>query len=101
MTGVRPAERLAEEALGRLLVPLGAEQEVDHLAGAVDRPVQVAPFTPDPDIGLVDVLRPTARPEVPPQALLELGREALGPAVHGGVLDDNSAVGEHALEVSV
>src|SRR3954466_3659532 len=36
--------------LGCLLVPLGTEQKVDRLAGAVDRPVQVAPLPADPDV---------------------------------------------------
>src|SRR3954471_6635938 len=63
MAGVAPAKRPAEEALGRLLVPLGAGQEVDRLAGAVDGTVEVAPLTVDPDISFVDVPRPAARPE--------------------------------------
>src|SRR3954453_20135155 len=54
---VLPAEGTAEEALGCLLVPLGAEQKVDRLAGAVDGSVQVAPLPADPDVSLVDVPR--------------------------------------------
>jgi hypothetical protein len=53
VAGVVPAERPAEEAPGGLLVPLGAEQEIDRLARAVDRPVQVAPLPADPDEGLI------------------------------------------------
>src|SRR5215204_7117068 len=97
----RPAERLAEEALGRLLVALGAEQEVDRLAGAVDRPVQVAPLTADPDVGFVDVPRPAAGPEMSAYALLELRCKALDPAVHGRVVRPDAAVGEHQLQVAV
>ncbi len=41
MAGIVPAERLAEEALGCRLVPLGAEQEVDRPAAAVDGPVEI------------------------------------------------------------
>ena len=52
---------LAEEALGCLLVPLGAEQKVDRLAGAVDGAVEVTPLPIDPDVGLVDVPRSAAR----------------------------------------
>src|SRR4051812_27287090 len=58
VAGVLATKRLAEEAPGRLLVPLGAEQEVDRLAGAVDRPVQVAPLATDPYVSLIDVPRP-------------------------------------------
>ena len=64
VAGIVSAERLAQEALGRLLVPLGAEPEVDGLAGAVDRPVEIAPLTADPDVGLVDVPGPAAGPEM-------------------------------------
>src|SRR3954465_13613520 len=76
LAGIAPAKRLAKEALGRLLVPLGAEQEVDRLAGAVDRPIEVAPLPADPDVGFVDVPRPAARPEVAADPLLELRSEA-------------------------
>src|SRR3712207_8749195 len=55
-----PAERLAEEAPRRLLVPPGAEPEIDGLAGAVDGAIEVAPLPADPDVGLVDV-RPEER----------------------------------------
>jgi hypothetical protein len=93
VAGVVLAERLAEEALGGRLVALGAEQEVDDLAGAVDSPVQVAPLTADPDEGLVDVPRPTARAQVPAGALLELGGKALDPTVERDMVDLDPAVG--------
>src|SRR5215212_5725524 len=72
VAGVSPAQGLAEEALGRLPVPLGAEQEVDGPAGAVDGAVEVAPLPAHAHVGLVDVPRPAARPEMPAHALLEL-----------------------------
>src|SRR3712207_1155337 len=101
VAGVAPAQRPAEEAFGRLLVALGAEQEVDRLAGAVDRPVEIAPLPVDPDVGFVDVPRPAARPEMPPHPLLELRGEALDPAVEADVVYLHAAVGEHPLEVAV
>src|SRR3954454_17220312 len=101
IAGVVPAQGAAEEALGRLLVPLGAEQEVDRLAGAVDGAVEITPLTADPEVGFVDVPRPAAGAQVPAYPLLELRGEALHPAVHGRVVDLDAAVGEHALEVAV
>jgi hypothetical protein len=38
---------------------------------------------------------------MPAQLLLELGREALDPAVKRDVIDLDAAIGEHALEVAV
>jgi hypothetical protein len=101
VAGVVPAKGAPKEALGRLLVALGAEQEVDRLAGAVDGAVKVAPLTVDPEVGLVDVPRPTARPQVLPHPLLELGGEALDPAVQRDVIDQDALVGEHAREIAV
>src|SRR3954451_10987218 len=53
VAGVVAAERLAEEALGRLLVALGAEQEVDGLPGAVDGSIEVAPLPIHPHVSLI------------------------------------------------
>src|SRR5688572_30323909 len=38
---------------------------------------------------------------MPAQPPLELGREALDPAVEGDVVDGDAAVGQHGLEVAV
>jgi uncharacterized protein YjbI with pentapeptide repeats len=101
VAGVLPAKCLAEEALGRPLAPLGAQQEVDGLPRPVDGPVEVAPLPADSHVGLVDVPRPAARPQVPPRPLLELGREALDPTIERDVVDLDPTVGEHPLEVTV
>ena len=45
--------------------------------------------------------RPAARPEMPAQPLLELGREALDPAVERDVIDLDAAVGQHECQVAV
>jgi hypothetical protein len=101
IAGVVAGECLAEEALGGHLVAPGAEQEVDRLTRAVDRPVEVAPRTTDPEVSLVDVPRAAARLQVAAHPLLELRGEALHPAVHSRVIDLDAAVGEHALELAV
>src|SRR3954451_14586356 len=75
IAGVLATKRLAEETFGGLLVALGAEQEVDGLPGAVDGAVEVAPLPVHSHVGLIDLPRPGARPQVPPYPLLELGRE--------------------------
>src|SRR4051812_49403882 len=101
VAGMLPAEGTLEEALCCLLVPLGAEQEVDRLARSIDGPVQVAPFPADPDVSLIDVPWPAARAQVAAHPLLELRGEALDPAVHGRVIHRDAPVGEHGLEVAV
>src|SRR3954454_24601464 len=95
------AEGTREEALCCLLVPLGTEQEVDRLASAVDRSVQVAPLPADPDVRLINVPRPAARTQVGAHPLLQLRGEALDPAVQGCVIHRHAAIGEHGLEVAV
>src|SRR5471032_2674074 len=45
------SDRLFEIAPGRGLVPLGAEQEVNRVAGLIDGPIQVLPFALDQDAG--------------------------------------------------
>src|SRR4051812_21723264 len=98
---VLAAEGTPEEALGCLLVPRGAEQKVDRLAGAVDGSVEIAPLPADPDVRLVNVPRPAARTQVAAHPFLQLRGEALDPAVHGRVIHRDAPVGEHGLEVAV
>ena len=49
----RSTQGLAEEAFGSRGIALGGEQEIDRLAGGIDRPVQVAVLALDLNIGLV------------------------------------------------
>src|SRR3954449_11822218 len=95
-----PRDQL-EEALRCLLVPLGTEQKVDRLAGAVDGPVQVAPLPADSDVRFINVPRPAARTQVAAHPLLQLRGEALDPAVHGRVIDHHAAIGEHSLKIAI
>ena len=54
------AQRLAEEPLRRRGVPPGRKQEVNGLAAAVDRSIQVGPAALDLDVGLIDPPRAIA-----------------------------------------
>src|SRR5215207_3034522 len=101
VAGVVPAEGAPEEALGRLLVPLGAEQEVDGLARAVDGAIEIAPRATNPDVSLVGMPRAATGPEMAAKPLLELGGEALDPAIERNVVDLDPSVGQHALEVTI
>ena len=47
-------QHLAKEALGRLEIARGGEQEVNRRAVLVDSPVQVSPLAADLDVRFVD-----------------------------------------------
>src|SRR3954447_20196876 len=98
---VRLPQRLAEEALRGRRVPLGREQEVDRLAAAVDRAIEVGPAALHLHIRLVDPPRAVARTQVWPDPLLQLWRISLDPSEDRGVVDPDAAVGEHQLEIAV
>ena len=51
-------QHLAEEALGRVEIACGGEEEVDRRAVLVDGPVQIAPLAADLDVRLVAANRP-------------------------------------------
>ena len=79
----------------------GAEPEIDGLAAAVDRPVQVDPAALDLDVGLVDPPRAVGRAQVGPQPLLQFHGIGLDPAVDGRVVDRYAAVPQHQFKVAV
>src|SRR4051812_50195191 len=60
VAGMLAAEGTLEEALGCLLVPLGAEQKVDRLSGGVDWPGKVAALSVVPGVRLFNWPRPSA-----------------------------------------
>ncbi len=98
---VRLGQRLAEEPLGRIGISPGGQQEVDGLAEAVDRAIQVGPGTLDLDIRLVDPPRSGAWPQVAPDALFELGGIGLHPPEQGGVVDRDTPVRQHGGEIAI
>src|SRR4051812_41789476 len=52
-----PSARLAQETLGRLLVALGAEHELDGLPSPADGAVELAPRAVHADVRFIDVPR--------------------------------------------
>src|SRR3954452_19407072 len=77
---MRLPEGLAKELLRRFGIAFGREQEVDRLAVAVDRPVQVGPAALHLHIVLTPPPRAVAQPQVRPDPLLDLRRVGLDPA---------------------
>ena len=99
--GVRLGQRPAEEPLGRIGISPGGQQEVDRLAEAVDRAIQVGPDTFDLDVGLVHAPGPGAWPQMAPDALFELGGIGLHPPEQGGVVDRDTPVRQHGGEIAI
>ncbi len=97
----RLLQRLAEEPLGGVEIALGGEEEVDRLAVLVDGAIQVAPLTPDPDLGLIDADRTAMGLAEGTQPAFDRRRVGQHPAVHGGVIDLEATFEQHLLDVAV
>src|SRR5205085_10399795 len=95
------AQRRHEEPSCSVGVAPWGDVDVDDLAVLVDRPVDVAPPSSDPDIDLVDV--PTVSDAVPARSsgIDEQWGEALHPAEHGDVIDFNAALAQELFDVAV
>src|SRR4051794_10768009 len=98
---VRLAQRLAEEPLGGRGIPLGREQEVDRLAAAVDRLIEVSPAALHLDGCLIDLPRAVARPQMGSDPLLQLRGISLDPTEDGRVVHRDTAVLQHQFEITV
>ena len=94
-------QHLAEEALGRVEVALGGQQEVDRIAVLVDGPVEVAPLTADLDVGLINPDRTAVRLAELAQPLLDQRRVGEYPAVQGAVINLDPAFQEQLLDIAV
>ena len=69
-----------------------------------DGPIEVAPLSPDPDIGLVHPPGPglpIRDLSVPPGLLVQLRSIFLDPAVDGAVIDRYAAFGHHFFQIAV
>lgn len=69
-----------------------------------DGPIEVAPLSPDPDIGLVHPPGPGLPIQdlsVPPGLLVQLRSIFLDPAVDGAVIDRYAAFGHHFFQIAV
>ncbi len=97
-----PAQRLAQEPLGGIGIAGLRQEEVDGVATAVDRALQIRPFPSDLDAGLVHAPGPgkTARPVLPAQPLFSLGRAGLNPSAGRGVVRDCAALLRHFCKIA-
>jgi hypothetical protein len=90
-----------EEAAGGLGVAPRGDEHVDDLAELVDRAVDVAPPTGDLHIGLVHEPAISNTMTAGSGGVGQQRREPLDPAVDGGVVDVDPALGEQLLHVAI
>ena len=97
------AQRLAQEPLGGVGIAGLRQVEVDGVATAVDRALQIRPFPFDLDVRFVHAprWRKAATATMPAQAPFDFRRVGLHPAIDGGVVHRNAALFQQFLEVTV
>ena len=79
---------------------MGGQQEVDRRAALVDGAVEGAPLAAELHIGLVDPDRAAMGLADTAQTFLDHRRVGGRPAIDGGAIDLEAALGEQAFEVA-
>lgn len=93
------ADGLFDKTSGGCVISLCAKQKVDRIAVAIDRSVQILPLASEPDVRFV---HPPARADgafAPSERGYQHRRDLDRPAMDGGVINDNAALGHHFLNV--
>ena len=101
VNGVRLGQRLTEEPLCRTRIPPGGEQEVDRLAQAVDRAIQIGSDTLDLDVGLIHPPRVRAGSQMTPNPRLQFGGTGLHPTEQGAVIDLDTTIRQHQGKIAI
>ena len=91
----------AEKAFGRFEIAVGGQQKVDRRPVLVDGAVESAPLAANFDVSLVNADRTAMRPSELAKAFLDHRRIGERPAIDGGVVDVEAALGEQAFEITV
>jgi hypothetical protein len=100
---VRP-QGLGQETLRCGDITLWGQVKIQGMPTRGDGPIEVAPLSPDPDIGLVHPPGPglpIRDLSVPPGLLVQLRSIFLDPAVDGAVIDRYAAFGHHFFQIAV
>jgi len=79
---------------------LGAQQEVDGVDFAVRRTVQVLPLAAGLHVGLAHSPASTHRALAPKKLCHQYRQHLDRPAMQRGVIDEDTALGHHLLDVS-
>ena len=89
-----------EELAPRGDVSMRPKQEVDGVASAVDRPVQILPLTGDFDVGFIHAPAQADRALALSKRRSQDRQDLDRPAVDGGLIDEDAALGHHLLDVT-
>ena len=95
------SQHLAEEALRRIGIALGCQQEVDGVAVLVDGTIQRPPLAADLHIGLIDPDRAAMGPPKSAQPLLDQRRVSDNPTIACGIIDREAAFVEHLFQIAI
>jgi hypothetical protein len=95
------ADRQLEEPPRSLGVATHGHEHVDDLPELIDGAIDVAPLACDLHVGLVDLAAVANSVPTGPGSLDQQRREAADPAIDGGVVDLDAALGEQLLDVAV
>jgi hypothetical protein len=94
-----PLERLAQNPLGRSQIAPLAEPELDRVAIAVDRPVEIPPRPADLDVSFVDVPFASDGSLACIETLQQFGRVPDNSPVDSRMVNGDAALGHHLLQV--
>src|SRR5258706_8231905 len=99
--GMRRSKRFREETFGCLSVSGRTEQKFQGISLRIHSTIEVHPHLFHFDVRLIDAPRVVRRFEMGSASLLQFWCVALHPAVDGGVIDMQSPLKHHLLQISV
>ncbi len=95
-----PLECLAQEPLGSRQIPRLTKPELDGVAVAVDRAIEIPPLASDFDVCLVDMPLSGDGSLAPVELLQQQQRVMNGPAMNSRVIDGDASLLHHLLKIS-
>jgi hypothetical protein len=98
---MRLRDGLAKEPLGRGRISPRRQKEIDRLPSAVHRPIEIRPASLHPDVGFVHPPGAVARSQMRADSLFKLRCVGLDSSEDRRVVDLDSAVEEHELQITV
>ncbi len=99
--GMRRNKRFREEAFGRFRLAPRTQEKFQRISLRIHRAVEVHPDLFHFHVRLIDASRVIRHVEMRAAALLQFGCILLHPAEDGGVIDVQSSLDHHFLQISV